>query len=139
MCQVVVKSWDSPSSAIAGFFIIVTTHPSTRCWVKISNLFIFGVGSRTPQPHKIAVTVFYSAVSLLRFCAWKSWQPSFKHQTNNFKPLFGDFYYFIGVFLKSLISNIYRQHIRLWLNCNHLMPREILSLRQNKSEKMPIK
>jgi hypothetical protein len=83
--------------------------------------------------------VVVHAVSLLRFCAWKCWRPSFKHQTNNFKLFFVHFYDFRNGLVKSLISNIYSQNIRLWWKCNHLMQRAILSLTQNKSEKMPIK
>jgi hypothetical protein len=69
----------------------------------------------------------------------KIWQPSFKHQTNNFKPFFVHFYYFRDGLVKILISNKYCQNIRLWMKCNHLTQREILSQMQNKSEKNAFK
>jgi hypothetical protein len=65
--------------------------------------------------------------------------PSFKHQTNYFKPFFVHLYYFRDGLVKSLISNIYCQNIRLWMKCNHLTQIEILLVTQNKSEKMPLK
>jgi hypothetical protein len=48
---------------------------------------------------------------------------------------FVHFYSFGDGLVKSLISNIYCQNIRLWMKCNHLKKREILSLTQNESEK----
>jgi hypothetical protein len=83
------------------------------------------------QQREVWLILFH--LPLLQFCAWKCWQPSF--QTNNFKPFFVHFYYCRDGLVKSLISNIYSQNMRLWMKSNHLMQREILSVMQNKSEK----
>jgi hypothetical protein len=61
--------------------------------------------------------------------------------TLNIRPtiFFVNFHYSRDGLAKNLISNIYCQDIRLWINYIHLMHREILSQTQNKSEEMPLK
>ncbi len=49
-------------------------------------------------------------MSLLRFCAWKCWQPSFKHQTSNFKPFFVHFYYFRDGLVKAWLKHFYSKY-----------------------------
>jgi hypothetical protein len=60
--------------------------------------------------HKIKYLLYSVIATIL---CMKMLKPSFKHQTDNFKPFFVHFCYFRDGLLKSLIPNIYRQNIRL--------------------------